>query len=88
MKALIEHEYKESMILKNNKEDLQKYFENGDLETHLKKFLKGLKADSRGEFSEERINMMMKNSPKPITPYYYAHIKAHYTDAPNPPPFE
>jgi hypothetical protein len=78
LRKLVVHEQVEGSILSTSAQTLEQAFLSGQLETNLRTFLR-----SKG-VTAEKIDAMMALEPKPVTPYRYAHIVAHYSGAPNP----
>jgi hypothetical protein len=73
LKRLIIHEEGEAKILKSDYEAIETLFKRGQLETHLRTFLK------RAGVKDEMIDYMIEAESKPIQPYRYAHYVAHYS---------
>ena len=73
LKRLINHEQGESKILQSDYKAIETLFKRGQLEDHLRNFLK------RAGVREGVINSMIDVEVKPIQPYRYAHYVAHYS---------
>jgi hypothetical protein len=77
LRRLLLHEHTEASILRGEKRLLYDKFASGELENHLVTYLK-----TQG-VEQSTIDNMLKID-RPITPYKYAHLRAHYSGAPNP----
>jgi hypothetical protein len=78
LRKLVRHERFEGALLNANGRTLEQAFLHGNLEGLLRTFLR-----SKGK-NKAMIDDLISKEPKPITPYRYAHIVAHYSGAPNP----
>jgi len=78
LSRLVRHELTEGTLLGTSERTLEQAFLRGELEGSLRTFLK-----SKGQ-SEAVINNILAGEPKPVTPYRYAHVVAHFSGAPNP----
>jgi hypothetical protein len=79
LRDLILHENAEGRYLRAAKKELEKAFNEGKLEDMLRSFL----AEEKG-MSPAKINLFLENEPHPMTPYRYAHWRAHFGGGPNP----
>jgi RHS repeat-associated protein len=78
LKKLLQHEKREADILRQRSDALDQAFREGKVEEMLTQDLKKL-----GK-SDDEIRRLLELEPKPMTPYRYSHIMAHYTGGPNP----
>lgn len=79
LNALVHHEFTEATLMSGaSGRSLEQAFLRGELDGMLKTFLR-----SKGK-SEEIINNILANPPGPVTPYFYAHVVAVLSGAPNP----
>jgi hypothetical protein len=77
--ALVHHEFTEGTLMSGaSGRSLEQAFLRGELDGMLKKFLR-----STGK-TEAIINNILANPPGPVTPYFYAHVVAVLSGAPNP----
>lgn len=78
LKRLVKHEQVEGAILSSQARTLEQAFLRRELEGNLRTFLQ-----SRN-IPQGVIDNILRTEPRPMTPYRYAHLVAHYSGGPNP----
>lgn len=80
LKDLMQHELVEAKIIQEQGKELNEAFDKGSLEGKLRKELEAYGYD------KAKIDRIVAGTPRPVTPYQYAHNLAEVRGGPNPDP--